>query len=225
MTLILKVCLEMVMAYLHIKNEVPKEQTDRQTDITENITYPNTRSVTMICSNLWLKFNYYMIDFPLWHIMSYCSCIGFLMYMVWVLQVCISHVQALLILYIIIIHIQLVAVYLYPMSGADPGFFKGWGASEILPTLRIQSCVNEENLGLKIGFRGGGGELLAVSRYLLPYTVSSCLWIIMKYKMGSPSTWAYADSPHPSPHVKVRKSSDNRYYLLTSISIFFLIFV
>ena len=33
---------------------------------------------------------------------------------------------------------------------------KGGGASEILPTSRIQSGADEENLGLEIGGRGGG---------------------------------------------------------------------
>ena len=63
MTLILKLDLDMVKMYLHTKNEVSmsrgsKEQTEtqkdrkthRQTDMTENITYPHTRVVTMLVS-------------------------------------------------------------------------------------------------------------------------------------------------------------------------------
>ena len=58
MTLILKLDLDMVKMYLHTKNEVSmsrgskvKAWTDRHTDrhdMTENITYPHTRVVTIL---------------------------------------------------------------------------------------------------------------------------------------------------------------------------------
>ena len=69
MTLILKLYLDMVMMYLHTKNEVSMSsgskvivctgghtdrqtdtdiQTDTQTEMTENITYPHTRVVNIL---------------------------------------------------------------------------------------------------------------------------------------------------------------------------------
>ena len=58
LTLILKLDLDMVNMYLHTKNEVPMwngskvivwtdTQMNRQTDTTENITYPHSRVVNM----------------------------------------------------------------------------------------------------------------------------------------------------------------------------------
>ena len=65
MTLILKLDLDMVKTYLYAKNKVPMwsgskviawtdrhrdKQMDRQTDMTENITYPHSRVVKIVIS-------------------------------------------------------------------------------------------------------------------------------------------------------------------------------
>ena len=49
----------------------------------------------------------------------------------------------------------------------EPLFVSGGGASEILPTLRIQSRINEDNLGHKI--RGRGRATGATPRFSPDY--------------------------------------------------------
>ena len=65
MTLILKLDLDMVKMYLHTENEVSrgqgvseKTETDRQTDMTENITYSHTQvvNISVKCARLaWFR--------------------------------------------------------------------------------------------------------------------------------------------------------------------------
>ena len=90
MTLKLKLDLDIVKMYLYTKNEVSMSRcsdrnTDRHTDMTENITYPHTRVVNIglnfvmceqgfkRCSVNWTEFNNAIYVFVLFVIAIFCT--------------------------------------------------------------------------------------------------------------------------------------------------------